>query len=224
MPSCCYCRNSGWLLSVDDHGLCAQCQKLILPAVTDLCRAVRQSVGAIAKTKNLSVQLSHIDTAQKCCERLAVYHDMGIPTFTDHPRNVAEELAQRREIAIEQFVDAQLFDAREKAFNAPSDTAKLRGYLKALRRLSVLLNDVQDVTPIKAAMVAIQFELDGVRFDLLERKAEAALAKGQRGEALDHYVDAALCLKHDRTPDQYQQDRLERARSKIIELGGTPPL
>ncbi len=73
MAKCKNCGSSGWLLPVDDKGLCSQCQQIHLPMIDNHCRIVAESVQIISRTKNFATRISRIEVAISSLIKLIPY-------------------------------------------------------------------------------------------------------------------------------------------------------
>ncbi|MEC7161957.1 MAG: hypothetical protein VXW57_09140, partial [Pseudomonadota bacterium] len=223
MARCKYCDESGWFLQVNSHGLCVKCQIEVGSDIDQRVRIVLESIGIAKKSKNISTAISRLNLAAGHCDVLQEYYRKGLPTLTVPPVEVAADLRSEVTRLVGQAINDQRFAARQKAEDAAGDAAKLGGYAKAISVLTKLMDDVSDVTEIETAIEALRQERDGLRFDLIGRKAEVAAAKGQTKKAVGLWIDAIMALRHDSTPDAMQSDRIATAEEKIRELGGEPP-
>lgn len=85
------------------------------------------------------------------------------------------------------------------------------------------MDETDNVAPLEDAIFKSRVEREAVKFDLLVRRAEVAEAKRPVKKAIELYVESIMALRHDSTPKELQQDRLQEAESRIVALGGTRP-
>jgi len=220
MAKCKNCSRGNWFTSVDSNGLCATCQPIVIPALLNHCRIVLESAKIIAASKNTATKLSRIGVAISNCKALRPYEAKGIPTLDQPLGAVVSEFERMRTELLSEVVQEQVFLARQKATDAATDAGKLGGYAKAVEVLSSLMGEVEDVTPLENAVLGLRAERDGLRFDLLAKKAETAAAKGKTKAAADIYVEALMAIRHDTTPDEMQTQRVSLAERRIKDLNG----
>ena len=217
------CQTSGWLLKIDNNGLCEQCSPVLVPDIVNHCRIVIESGDIVRSSKNVMTQLSRCEIAIKHCNMLLPYEQRGIPTLTMAPSEAITMFVNKREKLIDELIQQVRFEARQKATDAPTEAGKLGGYAKAVRTLDKAMVEVHDVTKLEAAILDLRAERDDLRCELLSRRAEVAFAKGKQQAAIEMLIEAMLSLKHDGTPDKAQRTRAETLRARIVALGGTPP-
>ena len=144
MATCKMCEKSGWLLKVDNNGLCEHCEDIYLPQLLNYCRIVIESGQIIGKTKSTATKLSRIKVAADCCDKLIPYEKRGIPTLTENPSDVIRELEKLRVETVSDEVFQLRFKAREKAKDASTDAGKLTGYNQAISKLDKLMGEVEE--------------------------------------------------------------------------------
>jgi hypothetical protein len=223
MATCKVCEKSGWFLSLDTNGMCRNCASVHLPQIVRHCDIVIHSIILVGKSKNAKTKLSRAQVAMQHCRELLPFEARGVPTLTSSPKAVMADLAAIINEIVETQIQEQIYTARRKSLDAHTPTGKLGAYAKAIEVLDGLTGELKDVTKVEAAIVSLREERDAVAFGLLEKKGEAALAKGNVKGAIQAHIDALLSLKNDSTPTHLQRHMAVRARAKIIELGGTPP-
>ena len=182
------------------------------------CRLIIDSLEIAQHSKNPATKLSRLNFARRLCSELVPYAAKGIPTLTKPPADVAHEIASQEAKVVEEAIRSARFAARERAKDAATDAGRLNGYAKAIASISKLLDETADAAEIEAAILSLRAERDGLRFDLLCRKAEVAAAKGQNKKAADLYIEAIMAIKHDETPDSLQRERIEKAERRVSEL------
>ena len=223
MGICRNCDDRGWFLKIDGNGLCPKCRVEVLPDILRRGEIIEQSLAIAQKTKNVATLLSRSSLIVDHCRHLERFHAKGIPTITPPPAEFRRSIEAAIRSAVAEAVDAEIYAARQKAENATTDSGKLGGYGKGIEKLTKLMDEVVDVSDLELGVERLRRERDGLRFDLLGRKAEVAKAKGQSKKAVDLWIEAIMALRHDTTPDSEQADRIRRAEVAIRDLGGEPP-
>lgn len=224
MAKCKVCSKSSWFQSVDKMGMCDRCRPVHGEIIQNHCRIAIESDKIIRTTKNIKTLLSRIDVAHSSCLELLPYHKRGIPTLTISPDEMIRRLNAARVEAVEIEIRSRQFTAREKYRDATTDAAKLGGYGKAIEVLTGLMDQVHDVSALESAIFDLRRERDAQKAKLIVRKAEVQVAKGKEKRAIELLIEAMMSLKHDTTPDEYQQDAFRIIRAEIERLGGTAPI
>lgn len=225
MANCLLCGKWGGLFSMHltADKICTKCVQRHMPEIESRCRVIGESGKIVEDSKNIDTRLSRIDVAIQNLESLVPYERKGVATLSEPPSKAIKLFEEKRKEIIGQYIREQKHGAREKSKDASTASAKLTPYAKAVERLTKLMDGVEDISELQLAIAELRMERDAVRFEQLMRKGDAALAKGSEKSALSSYVDAYIALKDDTTPDAKQKDKLEQAKSKIIDLGGTVP-
>ncbi len=223
MAKCLYCNKKGWFLSVDNNGLCVECHDTYLPGIVNDCRIVAESGKIIAKTKNVETLLSRAKIAIECCKRLQEFSDKGVPTLTPEPREVAREIAQIAAEAAEREINDTLFQARQTFEDATTDTGKLGGYNKGIKRLDKLMNELDDVSSMELAIETLRRERDSSAITLKVRKADLLIAQSKENRAKDVLIEALHLLTHDATDDDLQKQEREKIVRKLRDLKAEIP-
>ena len=224
LAQCKLCERSGWLLQVDGLGLCPSCSMVAGQHINDHTRILLESLKIIDSSRSYSTIFSRIGVAARSCDALAVYAEKGVLSLNRHPGEVRRDIEATFKRCVHQAIELSVDAGREKALNGVTDAAKLAGYTKGIEVLAKLAAEFPAIDDLGPAILAIREERDAVRFQLRERKAEIAAAKGKKKQAVEILIEALLELKHDATPDQRQGGLVERGKRKIAELGGDPPI
>lgn len=223
MAKCKICGKSGWLLSVDNNGMCKVCSEIHLPTVVNLCRIVVESGQIIGKTKAIATKLSRAETAKRCCAELLPYEKAGIPTLTEDPSLLIREFERLRVEAIEQYLHDLLYAAEEKRIDAKTDHGKLSGYNQAISKLDKLMEGIEDVSELEQAKDSLRVKRDAIAAELKEQKAEVLAAQGKQKRAIEVLIEALFLLAHDGTDDLRQAQEFDRIKGRIVALGGEVP-
>lgn len=223
MARCKSCDKSGFFLTVDGLGLCASCVVSVRPTIEFQVNRAVESTHAVDTRKTPLARLQAVERARGACSYLLAFERKGIFILTPSARELLENLTVIGRQIADDAILTHSSEAREKAIDAPSESAKLTGYAVAIKALLKLSTVAHDPSVLEEAALALRMERDRLRFDLTCRKAQAAVAKGQTKKAIDLFIQAIVDLQHDSTPDDKQMDLIYKAEDRIIALGGTPP-
>lgn len=179
MATCKLCESSGWLITLDNYGLCGQCQTFHLRGIVSHRRIVLESLEIIQSSRDPLTRLSRINVAIHNCLKLEPYDRKGIRTLTAPPIKVVEELSKMRIEIVKDEIREQVHSARRKAKDATTIGGKVSGYTYAIEKMTLLMGELDDVTLVESAIMAIRMERDMFHFDHLFQKGEAAEAKGK---------------------------------------------
>lgn len=224
MATCKYCSKSGWLVGVDELGLCNACHTVHHADIMKNCRLYTSSVSSAVRSKNPSVTLNKLLVAGMCCQALQKYEEKGIPTLGMSTQSALQLLEASFAAAVHEATKQIVDAARQKAQTAASDAGRLGAYSTAADRLLKLASEFTWIAAFQQCVRDLQVEQDSLRVDLLLKRSDVAEAKGQIKKAIDYAIDALMCLRHDTTPDDLQVDMECRVTSRIKALGGTVPI
>lgn len=217
------CSQKGWLLSVDNNGLCLECRDTYLPSIVNDCRIVSESAKIIEKTKNVQTLLSRAKIAINSCKSLEKFAGKGIPTLTPRPREVAEEIAKIAAEAAEKEIDDAIFQARQNFEDATTDAGKLGGYNKSVKRLDKLMDELDDVSPVELAIDTLRRERDVSAITLKLRKADLLIAQSKEKRAKDVLIEALHLIAYDGTKDDLQQGERAEIVRRLREINAEIP-
>jgi len=219
MAVCGLCGKSGWLLTVDGRGLCADCSPLVAGWVLQATRAS----DAIWHLKTIDARLRAVADLEEACRQLATYEDRQISTLTQSPRAILLGLPiMRSAIATKAVLDVAYL-ARQKSKSGATSSGRTSGYTSAIGQLAKLSVQFSDVVEFAAGAALLQSELDRLRFEIAMQHSEVEIAKGKLKKASEIIIGAAMALKFDQTMDSEQHDLLERARVALRALGQDSP-
>lgn len=220
MAKCNYCERSGFFLTVDRNGLCTGCAPAVINSINNRARVLIESQKIMNTSRNAETRLSRARVAIDCCRTLADYARKGIPTVTPDPRDLARDFEDSIRSIVAEYILELRHEANLKAATASTEAGKTAGYRKAIQKLDKISSQVVDVTGIELAIEEMKEDIIGVRFDVLEAKARAALVKKQEKRALGYFIDGLLALNESRDKESKHTARLVRARDAIQRLGG----
>jgi tetratricopeptide (TPR) repeat protein len=224
MAKCKYCEKGGWFTTINNaFGLCDTCVQehgaLFLSAMKTAVRAV----DTMKTAKKPETIMSKVAVLRQQCEILYRFEQKGVNSIDPPPSQLLSKMKLVEREVVEEAIQSALFNARQKAEDGVTDSAKLGGYTRAIEGLNKLLDDAQDVADIEMATLGLRHERDGLKAKLLCNKAEVQIAKGKDKKALEYYIEAFMSLKQDGTDDNAQVEQLTWIEGKIQDLGGTPP-
>jgi hypothetical protein len=81
---------------VNDHGLCANCARMIGLEVSQRLRVLKESVALVENGRSPSTRLSRCDLVISQAQALAKYEARGIAVLSVHPSQIAKEYGGRR--------------------------------------------------------------------------------------------------------------------------------
>lgn len=220
MAECNHCGRGGFFQRVDNNGLCRACAPSVISAINDLARVLMESQKIMGTSRNIETRLSRARVAIDCCRKLSAYARKEIPTITPDPRDLVRDFEDSIQSIVGEHVLELRHEANLKAATASTEAGKTAGYRKAIQKLDKISSQVVDVTGIELAIEEMKEDIIGVRFDVLEAKARAALAKKQEKRALGYYIDGLLALNESRDKEANHTARIVRARDAIQRLGG----
>ena len=223
MATCKYCSKSGWLLLLDNIGLCDSCHNTVLPVIISQERAMSSAINIATSTKNPSIRLARIGMAISACKELKRFETGGFPQFGQSPSTTLSALEDWFQKAIPVIIHEVVSTARQKSGSAATDAAQLRPYAVAQDQFIKLAGEVPTVSDFHKASVLMREEQDRLRFELVMRKAELAELKGKPGKAIEYTIDALSGLTYDQTPDHAQSDLFAIATNNLRRLGSDVP-
>jgi hypothetical protein len=223
LATCVYCSKSGWLLLLDNLGLCDWCHQGVLPLVISQEKVMHSSIKIADSSKNPSVQLTRLSLAIDACSELKAFEERGFPFSGQRPSITLTSLRDWYEKLVPAIALQIIHGARQRAASATTDAARLRPFSVALDQIRKLTIDVPSVSLFRDALLVLGQEQDRLRFELAMRKAELAEMKGKISKAVEYTIDALAGLTYDQSPDATQADMFQLAKDNIRRLGADVP-
>ncbi|WP_127092115.1 hypothetical protein [Aquabacter cavernae] len=224
MATCKLCGKSGWFLKVNDLSLCQICAPDHDIHIRDIAAKLKYFAESAGKPVSINYKIQNIISAISECNELIKLKKEGLLPHEIDALGIHRDLDSDLKNAIQQLIADMFFDARMKAKDASTDAGKLGGYAKSVERLVSTMGLVSDVTKLERAILDLRSERDLLKVKLLQKKADAFVAKGNNKKAIDVLIDALIEMRHDTTPDGDQAGLVRKIESRIISLGGSPPI
>jgi hypothetical protein len=219
---CRYCGKHGFLLSVDEFGLCAGCRPGVALDITQRTRIVNESSKHVEESKNLSTRLSRCDLAIQHLEYIHdTYELRGIMLVAPSAEEQIAKLVWARDECVVEDVQAKVEKAKRKADIATTATTRVNAYSPALLAIAEGKPEMRDSSRLEPYEVEVKRAMHTAQLSGYVEAAEKAEFKGNAKKALDQYQEALYFLKTDDVDDELQAAELARISSKIADLGGS---
>ncbi len=221
MAQCKYCGRSGWLLSVDSAGLCAQCRPAYQLTLSERSRVIDESREIIVTSTKIDTRLSRCDVVIDHAKALLDYQRRGVPTVDPPPSELIQSMTALKDRLIVDGMRDVVVEAQRKADVAQTVKTKAGALRKGL--LSVREYGAKASTPGVVRPFEQDLQRRVARTELAGYLDEAQKAefKGNKKKALDQYYEALYFLNHEYASDlQGQRSNIE---AKITALGGKLP-
>jgi cytidylate kinase len=219
MAKCAWCGKSGWLLLVNQQGLCKQCEQIIGLDVTQRFRIIRESQELVEKSKNLDTKLSRLDLIVEHATELLHYEEKGIHVITPPPSEIIQTTNEKRKELIISYVANKVSDLLHKAQLKTTVNSQVNEATKALlvirdgrQKLGGTSNELDELEK-EVKLFIHRAKLQG--YLEAARKAEF---KGQIKKALDQYQEALYFLRNDDVNDAIQTEEIAQIEGKIAAL------
>jgi len=218
MATCKYCGRRGWLLKLDNNGLCAGCQPIVIPDVMARHKAIQRSLEPANRAAGLKTRVSKCDIVVEHAKALLIYERKGIETTSPFPSEFISEYQELREAHIREAAENATETAKAKASVASSHKAKanaLASGLGKIHEMGTTFNCMNEIGPLLGELSGM---IHKTRLDGFLSAAQKAEFKGNRKKALDQYQEALYFVKNDDVPDDEQEDEIRHLEAKITEL------
>jgi len=137
MATCKWCEKSGFLLRVNDTGVCGTCKDVIALDVLEIRRLAKDSVDLVEKSKVLDTRLSRLDFVSELFGRLLKYEAKGISVIDPIPSKMIEDTITWRNQILKHDMDMRWAIAFPDSFTAKTQAARLRVLTKFMDKLQV---------------------------------------------------------------------------------------
>ncbi|HHW26215.1 MAG TPA: hypothetical protein GXX23_02615 [Firmicutes bacterium] len=220
MGECRLCGRKGWLVSVNQYGLCMNCQSAVAVETSSRLRVINESSEIIRNSKNLATRLSRCDVLEENARELRKYEERGLPVTNPLPSQLMALAQQLREEVLSEEAVKILDAARAKADVVATPKARVSALSAGLLKITELCGKI-DPTPAKVreSQEALKAEVRRANLEVFLDDARKAEFKGQVNKAIDKYKEALYFLKTDVVDDRLQDKDIAEIEGKIAELG-----
>jgi len=217
MPQCMNCGKKGFLLSLDQNGLCNACQAIIGSEVVQRVRIIQESQELVKKSANFRTRLSRLDLIISQLEHLIKYEEKGIAIIQPSAKEISQNTISQRQQSIDDEIHRIYDSALQKSGLAGTPSSKISPLLKAIDLLGQL-KLLGESELIQSREQSLKTRINWVKFNDIEEKARRAEFKGNSAKALSYYQDALFHLLNDEIPDEKQNEKIHEIRQKIDSL------
>jgi hypothetical protein len=221
MGQCKWCGKSGFLFSVNENGICPNCQNFIKMDIQNRIRILFDSLKIVKDTKNIDTFISRLDLIIQHSKELIKYEEKGIPTTDRPPSEIYNYFQSKRDSIIVDKLETE-YISLNKSLELPSVGSK-----KKVNDLNKLLLKSMEIKPkLKNSEILSNFEnkikrqINNIQFNSFLEEAQKAEFKNNKKGALSKYYEALYFLQHDLVDDSLQNEQISKLKTKIIELGG----
>ena len=204
MPKCINCSKKGWFLEVSNDGFCERCFEEVRPVIDTLCRSVISNSKAGDRSTVIKTRLTKYLLAEDAALQLTEFEKKRVPTLTTPPSEIARNLNSIVQNLIANEVDDSIYQAKQATVDGTTDSQKLSGFSKSIKRLDALMDYTDDVTEIEITIQKIRHARDNFSVKLKIDKADLLIAQGKERSAKDLLIEALHAIERDATPDEEQ--------------------
>lgn len=218
MAQCKWCGKKGFLLSVDQHGLCSSCSPSVVLDIKERLRVIGSSREVANNAKNWRTKASRIDLMVRHLEHLQQYEQRGILSLDPPGPQALQDLERARRDAAIEAAETEVSKALASAETATTPKTKVNRASKALLALDAIrreIADYEELVPHEQQIRRFMHEANLNGFLDAARKAEF---KGNKKKALDQYQEALFFLLNDDVDDSLQSEHIKSLEAKICQL------
>lgn len=218
MPKCINCSKKGWFLEVSNDGFCRQCFDEVRPVIESLCRSVISNSKAGDRSTVTKARLTKYFLAEDAANRLIEFDKKGVPTLTTPPSEVAQSIRTIAQSLIATEIDDCIYQAKQATIDGSTDTQKLSGFSKSIKRLDALMEFTDDVTELEIAIQNLRCARDNFSAKLKIENADLLCAQGKERRAKDLLIEALHTMERDGTPDEDQLHLIQDVEKRLEQL------
>ncbi|MCK5117435.1 MAG: hypothetical protein KAR44_12615 [Candidatus Aegiribacteria sp.] len=202
MAKCRSCGKKGFLMSVDENGLCRICSQKVYHDAKPRVRILTESMKLAEEGKTLKTRLSRCDLVLENAKHLLTYEKKGIGTISPSPSEIIGEFIQYRDQIV--LEEAKIFadKAISKSEAASTPKTKTSALSQGLVKVREILDESQDSdidTEIEENLRRMIFT---VKLDGFTEAARKAKFKGNNKKAIDQYQEALFLIQEEGFADE----------------------
>jgi hypothetical protein len=152
----------------------------------------------------IKTRLTKYLLAEDAALQLTEFEKKRVPTLTTPPSEIARNLNSIVQNLIANEVDDSIYQAKQATVDGTTDSQKLSGFSKSIKRLDALMDYTDDVTEIEITIQKIRHARDNFSVKLKIDKADLLIAQGKERSAKDLLIEALHAIERDATPDEEQ--------------------
>jgi len=224
MAQCKFCDRSGFLLSVNQYGLCNNCATVISFEINSKLRVIQESIDLVKTSKNLDTRLSRADLVIQLASKIVdKFESKGIMLMEPSATELLRRYKEGRDEIIKDSIEEEYKKASTKSEVSTTAKTKINPLSKMLLKIQDYKSQLAKKGSLDALEQKINKDIHAIQLHFFLDDAKKAEFKGNKKKALDKYLEALYFIKTDKIDDIKQQDTILNIENKIKELGGKIP-
>jgi hypothetical protein len=218
MAQCKLCGRNGIFLSVNELGLCKNCNAAVNIEVSSRYKVYKDSVTIINSSKNIDTIASRFNIAMEHLNRFKEFEDKDIVFMNPKPSELIRLLPLEKDNRIKELLQSNIQELINKAKLTESPKSQITILTKGLLQIEhakVYLFNPSVINNIQENLSGI---IHQIQLNTYLDNAKRAEFKGSKKKALECYYDALYFLQNDGIDDSLQQNNIKPIETKIAEL------
>jgi len=215
MPQCKWCDRSGIFLSLDDNGLCNNCQTIINNEISQRMRIISESLKLVNESKNIETRISRCDLIINHIAELLKYENKNLSFIQPVPSVLLKQLNEMRENIIINTIKDDAKNIKIKVETQITINQKISILIKFLSKLNeykILLKNQEIITEFERQTKRY---IHKIKLTGYLEEAKKFEFKNLNKKALDQYYEALYFVKNDDIDDSLQVESIEFIENKI---------
>jgi len=215
MAQCKHCGSKGLFLSVNEDGLCRNCQTFVYSDVSPRIRILKESADLALNGKTYKTRINRCDFVLEIADYLKKYEDNDINFLEPPPSEIIKQFKKLREEIIMDEIEGIVKKAISKAKLVTGIRSKENAIANCILKVQEIMAELNDKTKAEVIIKKLKGIIHKLKYENFIEAAKKAEFKGNLKKALDQYQEALFYLLNDEVPDELQKDKIDKLKMKI---------
>jgi len=218
MAQCKWCDKKGFFLSVNQDGVCKNCEGIIVIDVQQRMRIINESIELFENSKKMETRLSRLDLVEEHLSAITQYEDKNIEIINPSAKSLLNKFEGKHDKIILEHMTEIAENALTKAEVATTTRTKVNAINKALLKIREMQKQLEEASSLDDLEKKLNTFIHKTQIDSFINEAKKAEFKGNNKKAIDQYQEALYFLKTDNVDDIQQQKEISEIEANIERL------